>query len=106
MNIQRESSTDTTSIFEFPGSKIQYTPFHLFEIKYMLLKIEPNFTSKTLIDCEQKLKIKILYDLQEIKLDIAEMKIDKKDVSSSVEIKNVLVDLEKDKLIIQLKKIQ
>jgi len=106
MNIQREFSTDTTSIFELPGSKIQYTPFHIFEIKYMLLKIEPNFISKTLIDCEQKLKTKILHDLQEIKLDIAEMRIDKKDISSSVEIENILIDEEKDKLIIKFKKIQ
>jgi hypothetical protein len=63
MNFQIESSTDTNSIFEFPGSRIQYTFFLIFQIKYMLLKIEPNFISKTLVNCEQKLKIKILYDL-------------------------------------------
>jgi aminopeptidase N len=106
MHTQRESLDDTTSIFDFPGSKIQYELFPTFVIEFMLLKIEPNFISKTLINCEQKLKIKLLYDLKEIKLDIAEMKIDKKDINSSIEIDNVLVEEEKDKLIIQFKKIQ
>ena len=101
-----ESWTDSNSIFEFPGSRIQYTLFRIFQIKYLLLKIEPNFISKTLVNCEQKLKIKILYDLQEIKLDIAEMKVDKKDITSSEEIENALIEEKEDKLIIQFKKIQ
>jgi hypothetical protein len=38
----------------------------------MLLKINPNFKSKTLIDCEQKFTINV-EDLKEIELDIAEL---------------------------------
>jgi aminopeptidase N len=64
----------------------------------MLLKISPDFISKTLIDCEQQLTIRTLQELQEIQLDIAEMKIDKENVSSSVKIDDVIILEKEDKL--------
>jgi hypothetical protein len=50
----------------------------------MLLKINPDFDSKTLLDCEQKITIKVLLDLKEIELDMADMRIENCDVTSSV----------------------
>jgi aminopeptidase N len=68
----------------------------------MLLKISPDFDSKTLVDCEQKITIRVLFDLKEIELDVAEMRIEKCDVTSSVvKIENLKMLDNEDKLKIQ-----
>ena len=63
--------------FELPGSKPQFSPSLNFNIEYMSLTIEPKLKgdTKNLINCSQKLKIKTKQDLNEIELDIAELKI-------------------------------
>ncbi len=38
-------------------------------------KINPNFETKQLLNCQQKLKIKALQNIKEIILDIGELKI-------------------------------
>ena len=59
--------------FEFPGSIPHYPQLLSFTIEYMILKIKPDFDSDSLKDCRQKLKIIALEDINEIKLDIAEI---------------------------------
>ncbi len=74
MNITYKKSLDSKNhTFELPGSTLHFAPVFNFKIIYMLLKINPNFKSKTLIDCEQKITINVVQDLKEIELDIAEM---------------------------------
>ena len=69
-----KKSLDSKNLtFELPGSTLHFAPVFNFKIIYMLLKINPNFKSKTLIDCEQKIIINVVQDLKEIELDIAEM---------------------------------
>ena len=68
----------------------------------MLLKIKPDFNLKTLIDCEQKITISVLQDLDEIELDVAEMRIEKDDINSSIaKIDNVKISEKEDKMKIQ-----
>ena len=93
--------------FEFPGSILHFSPRLKFTILHMYLKLSPNFEKKQLLNSKQKLKIKALQDIQQIILDIAELKINK--VSSN----NVQIEEEKDpynyqkedKLIIKFKNI-
>ncbi len=93
--------------FEFPGSILHFSPRLKFTILHMYLKLSPNFEKKQLLNSKQKLKIKALQDIQQIILDIAELKINK--VSSN----NVQIKEEKDpynyqkedKLIIKFKNI-
>ncbi|HEY7572021.1 MAG TPA: M1 family metallopeptidase, partial [Nitrososphaeraceae archaeon] len=63
--------------FAFPGSTTHYLPLLPFDIKYMVLKLEPDFESKTLANCEEILQLIARREITEIELDIAEMKIDK-----------------------------
>jgi aminopeptidase N len=89
--------------FEFPGSTAHYPSLLSFTVDYMMLKIMPDFDSNTLKDCTQKLRIIAFEDINEIKLDIAE--IDVHEVTSSSD--NIPVisfnNLKKDdKLIIKL----
>jgi aminopeptidase N len=63
--------------FAFPGSITHYLSLLPFEIKYMMLKLEPDFGSKTLANCEEILQITARREITEIELDIAELKIDK-----------------------------
>ncbi|MER5174319.1 MAG: M1 family metallopeptidase [Candidatus Nitrosocosmicus sp.] len=103
MNISDNTSAATkNNTFEFPGSTVHYTPFFNFKIIFMLLKIKPDFNLKTLIDCEQKITINVLQDLNEIELDVAEMRIEKGDINSSiVKIDNVKISEKDDKMKIQ-----
>jgi aminopeptidase N len=88
--------------FEFPGSTTHYPQVLAFTVDYMALKIRPNFDSNTLNDCMQKLKIIALEDINEIKLDIAEIDVYKV-ISASENIPVISFDILKneDKLIIK-----
>ena len=61
--------------FEFPGSIVHFPRRLKFTIIHMYLKITPNFETKQLLNCHQKLKIKALQDIKEIILDVAELNI-------------------------------
>jgi aminopeptidase N len=89
--------------FEFPGSTTHYPQVLSFVIDYMVLKIKPNFDSNTLKDCMQKLKIIALEDINEIKLDVAEMDVHNV-ISASENISVISFEILKndDKLIIKL----
>jgi aminopeptidase N len=102
-------STLKTHRFEFPGSVAHYPPLLSFTLEHMLLKIKPDFDSNTLKDCEQKLRITTLKDINEIKLDIAEIDVyqvtSSTTTSSSSDIDTVLsfgILKKDDKLIIKL----
>src|SRR6188472_2478407 len=103
-------STLKTHRFEFPGSIAHYPPLLSFTLEHMLLKIKPDFDSNTLKDCEQKLRITTLKDINEIKLDIAEIDVYQVTSSSSSTTTSADIDtvlsfgiLKKDdKLIIKL----
>ena len=77
----------STRVFAFPGSTTHYLSILPFDIKYMVIRIMPDFESKTLTDCEEVLKITARREIDELELDIAEMKIDKV-VSSDPSIDN------------------
>lgn len=104
-NASANASANNT--FEFPGSSVHHTPFLDFNILHMLLKINPDFDSKTLVDCETKITIKVLLDLKEIELDMAEIRIEKCDVTSSpvVKIENLKIFDNEDKLKIQFDRV-
>ena len=102
MNIQ--SITDIGKRFELEGSTLHYAPVLPFKIDHMLLKIKPDLNSKILKDCEEQLRITAQQDLNEIKLDIAELDI-KEVVSLSPSYHvNRTDDKTEDKLIIKLDK--
>ncbi len=65
----------------------------------MQLKVKPDFVNNTLVECEQKLRVTILRDLKEIKLDMAEMKIHK--IYGSVQVQDFQTPKGNDKLIIR-----
>jgi aminopeptidase N len=92
--------------FEFPGSKAHYPPLLPFTIERMLLKIQPDFNSKKLTDCIEELDIMALRDINEVELDIAEIKVH--EISSSPDIVECYDDdndlHKKDKLIIKFSK--
>src|SRR5918999_2552685 len=71
------TNTSYKNKFEFPGSKVQYSPSVPFIIDKMWLSIKPNFEKKTLADCIQQLGIIAKEDIREISLDIAELQIHK-----------------------------
>jgi aminopeptidase N len=105
--MQRENRFDCKAKkFELCESTPHYPPLLSFIIDYMSLKIRPDFVSHTLQDCEQILKIKACDDINEIKLDVAEMAVHQV-VSSSDSIAVISFDVlrEEDKLIIKLSKI-
>ena len=64
-------------MFAFPGSTAHHLPLLPFTIEYMVIKLKPDFESKTLTDCEEILQITARREIGELELDIAEMKIDK-----------------------------
>ena len=71
----------------------------------MVLKIKPDFNSKTLKDCEQQLRITTNKDINEIKLDIAELDIENvHSLSSDYIITEFDPTSEEDKLIIKFNK--
>jgi len=87
------------NMFEFPGSVSHQIPILSFTIKHMHIKIKPDFIEKTLVNCEQKLKVSILQDLKEIRLDIAEIKIHK--IQASVQVQDFQTPKGDDKLVIR-----
>ena len=91
--------------FQLEGSTFHYAPLLPFKIDYMLLKINPDLKSKILKDCEQQLWITAQEDLDEIKLDIAELYIKEvRSLSSPYQVKSIEDKKEEDKLIIRLNK--
>ena len=89
--------------FEFPGSTTHYPQVLAFTVDYMVLKIKPNFDSNTLKDCMQKLKIIALEDINEIKLDIAEIEVYKvTSASENIPVISFEILKNEDKLIIKL----
>ena len=102
--------TDNGSInkvFAFPGSTAHHLPLLPFTIDYMVLKIKPDFESKTLTDCEEILQISARREINELELDIAEMKIGKvvSSINNNVDTSRELhFDTKDDKLIIKLAK--
>ena len=47
----------STKVFAFPGSTTHHLSLLPFIIKYMVIKLKPDFESKTLTDCEEVLQI-------------------------------------------------
>ena len=47
----------STRVFAFPGRTTHYLSILPFDIKYMVIRIKPDFESKTLTDCEEVLQI-------------------------------------------------
>ena len=76
--------------FELPGSVPQYPPSRSFKIDYMTLSIKPNLADdkNNLENCQEKLDIVTLTDLNEIILDIAEIKVNSVDLSENMSDKN------------------
>ena len=77
-NLSTQNSTDITKRFELEGSTPHYPPSLLFTVDYMLLIIEPDIKAKegNLTNCTEKLDITAKHDnINEIELDIAELKI-------------------------------
>ena len=71
----------------------------------MLLKIKPDLNSKTLKDCEQQLRITAEQDLNEIKLDVAELDIREViSLSSAYPVASTDDKSEEDKLVVRLDK--
>jgi aminopeptidase N len=104
LNIQSITHTPSQK-FELEGSTLHYPPFLPFKIDHMLLKIKPDFNSKILKDCEEQLRITAQQDLNEIKLDIAELDI--KEVvclSNSHHVYSTDDKTEEDKIVIRLDK--
>ncbi len=60
--------------FELPGSRPHYPPSLSFTVTHMRLAIEPDLQERS-INCDQKLSITILQDIDVIKLDAAELQI-------------------------------
>lgn len=60
--------------FELPGSRPHYPPSLSFTVTHMRLAIEPDLQERS-INCDQKLSITILQDIDAIKLDAAELQI-------------------------------
>ena len=88
-------------IFQYPGSTIHNPPFFSFTIDNMLLKIEPDLNNSILSKCEQILKVTAIQDLNEIILNVAELKIHKVS-SSAISIIDFQIVQKEDKLIIIL----
>ena len=88
-------------IFQYPGSTVHNPPFFSFTIDNMLLKIEPDLNNSILSKCEQILKVTAIQDLNEIILNVAELKIHKVS-SSAISIIDFQTVQKEDKLIIIL----
>lgn len=73
-----------------PGALCTILHFLILTYYTHATKINPDFDSKNLPDCEQKITINVLLDLKEIELDMAEMRIEKCYATSSfVKIENL-----------------
>ena len=78
MSLKGLESGGVTEGFELSGSSPHYPPSSIFKIEYMSLLIEPRLKSEepTLAKCQEKLDIVAKRDIDEIQLDIAEIKVD------------------------------
>jgi aminopeptidase N len=67
-----------TDGFELPGSSSNYPPSLDFDINYMSLTIQPKLSARmpTLKKCQEKLDITAKRDIDQVQLDIAEIKVD------------------------------
>jgi hypothetical protein len=76
--VQINNNISNKNRFEFPGSKAHYLPLLPFTINHMILKIKPDFQSKPkkLVNCQQQLKITANRDIDQIELDVAEIRIE------------------------------
>ncbi len=88
-------------IFQYPGSTIHYPPLFSFSIDNMLLKIEPDLNNSILSNCEQIIEVTAIKDLNQIILNVAELKIHKIS-SSAISILDYQIIQKEDKLIIIL----
>src|SRR5215831_17820258 len=104
-------SEHKSEAFAFPGSTTHYLSLLPFDVQYMFLKLQPDFESKTLTNCEEILQIKANREITELELDIAEMKIDKVHSRDSIsdynnknssDIKELDFNINTDKLIVKL----
>lgn len=77
MKTDNEIFKGVSEEFELPGSVPQYSPSRSFKIDYMTLSIKPNLKDEknNLENCQEKLDITTLTDLNQILLDIAEIKV-------------------------------
>ena len=73
--MENSNSHPQTKQFSYLGSTAHYPKVLSFTIDYMWLTIRPDFGSRTLKDCLQKLRITACKQLNEIELDIAELDI-------------------------------
>ena len=69
--MENSNSYPQTKQFSYLGSTAHYPKVLSFTIDYMWLTIRPDFGSRTLKDCLQKLRITALKQLNEIELDVA-----------------------------------
>ena len=100
-----QNNTETKKKFALEGSILHYPPSLSFKIDHMLLKIIPDLNSKILEDCDQQLRITAEQELEEIRLDIAELHIKEViSLSSAYSINNTDDKNEEDKRIIRLSK--
>ena len=95
------NNVSSKKIFQYPGSTIHNPPIFSFSIDNMLLKIEPDLDNSILSNCEQILKVTAIKDLNEIILNVAELKIHKVS-SSAISIIDFQIIQKEDKLIIIL----
>src|ERR671910_463423 len=100
-NNNNNNNFSSKKIFQYPGSTIHNPPFFSFTIDNMLLKIEPDLNNSILSKCEQILKVTAIQDLNEIILNVAELKIHKVS-SSAISIIDFQTVQKDDKLIIIL----
>jgi hypothetical protein len=71
--MKNSNSHPQTKQFSYLGSTAHYPKVLSFTIDYVWLTIRPDFGSKTLKDCVQKLRITARKQLNEIELDMAEL---------------------------------
>jgi aminopeptidase N len=71
--------------FELPGSVPQYSPSRSLKIDYMTLAIKPNLKNEknNLENCQEKLDITTLTDINHLMLDIAEIKVNSVNLSEN-----------------------
>jgi aminopeptidase N len=82
-NYDKESNNESSKKnFAFPGSQMHEIPIFSFTIEHMSLSIHPDFFSKILVNCDQKLRVRAFQDISHISLDISEIKINKVESSS------------------------
>jgi aminopeptidase N len=92
-------------IFLFPGSIEHYPPILPVKIDHMTLKIQPDFESSILKNCEEILRITALQNISEIGLDIAEICIHNVTSCNGIPVDRFDTPEASDKLIIKFRQI-